>query len=237
MKLFGLLLTLALLGGGGGAGADTLSGPVLVFGGTSGTGLETVKVLRSRDVPVTVFVRPTSDLAALESLGVELAVGDALDPDAVKAAFATADFSAVVSSLGGRRGEPRPDYIGNKNITDAAKVAGVQRVIQVTAIGAGDANRAKPPADASFMRKIMYEKTRGEDYLIASGLDYTLIRPGGLRDGPPTGGGIMVEEPIAGSINRSDLGLVIVAALGDPATVGRAYNVIDKHKEGDVEEE
>jgi uncharacterized protein YbjT (DUF2867 family) len=154
----------------------------------------------------------------------------------VKAAFAADDFTAVVSSLGGRRGEPRPDYEGNRNITDAAKAAGVARVIQVSAIGGGAPSRAKPAEDAGFMRKIMYEKTRGEDYLIASGLDYTLIRPGGLRNGEPTGNGIMTEEDVSGSINRSDVGLLIVQALNDDATIGKAYNLIDDNMRGLVEE-
>jgi uncharacterized protein YbjT (DUF2867 family) len=216
--------------------ANALEGPILVFGGTSGCGLETVKVLRARDVPVTVFVRPTSNRAPLESLGVSFVVGDALNEQDVTNAFATGEFTAVVSSLGGRRGEPRPDYEGNRNITNSAKAAGVKRVIQVSAIGAGAPTRARPAEDAGFMRKIMYEKTRGEDHLIASGLEYTLIRPGGLRNGEATGNGIMTEEDVAGAVNRSDVGLLIVKALEDDATIGKAYNVIDANMRGAMEE-
>ncbi len=129
-----------------------------------------------------------------------------------------------------RRGEPRADYVGNCNVTDAAVAAGVPRAIQVTAIGAGERNRDKPPEGASFMRQVMYEKTRGEDHMIASGLDYTLIRPGGLTDGPATGNGIMVEEYVEGSIHRSDVALLIMRALEDDSTIGKAYNVIDDGK-------
>lgn len=230
-----LLLIVLLMALGRSAGADSLTGPILVFGGTAGTGLETVKVLREKGVPVTVFVRPTSNREPLEPLDVSFVVGDALNADQVSAAFETADFTAVVSSLGGRRGEARPDYVGNKNITDAASAAGVRRVIQVSAIGAGERTRAKPPEDAGFMRKIMYEKTRGEDYLIASGLDYTLIRPGGLRNGAPTGNGIMVEDYVEGSINRSDVALLIVRSLEDDSTIGKAYSVIDKNMQRSFE--
>jgi len=146
----------------------------------------------------------------------------------VAAAFAMADFRAVISSLGGRRGQPRPDFVGNRNITDAAKAAGVKRVIQVSAIGAGERSRAKPPEGAGFMRQIMYEKTLGEDYLIASGLDYTLIRPGGLRNGKATGKASMMEEYAEGAINRADVALLIIKALEDDATIGKAYHVVDK---------
>lgn len=213
-----------------------LEGPILVFGGTAGTGLETVKVLRSKGIDVTVFVRPTSNREPLDPLGVSYVVGDALNLADVHRAFAADRFTTVISSLGGRRGEPRPDYVGNRNITDAAVAAGVRRAIQVTAIGAGERNRAKPEADASFMRQVMYEKTRGEDHLIASGLDYTLIRPGGLTDGPPSGNGIMVEEYVEGSVNRSDVALMIVKALEDDSTIGKAYSVIDGGKRHAFEE-
>lgn len=237
MRLARILSVVVLIACSRLAGADLLTGPILVFGGTAGTGLETVKLLREKSVPVTVFVRPTSNREPLEPLDVSFVVGDALNADDVAAAFATAEFASVVSSLGGRRGEPRPDYVGNKNITNAAKDAGVRRVIQVSAIGAGERSRAKPPEDAGFMRKVMYEKTRGEDHLIASGLDYTLIRPGGLRDGAPTGNGIMVEEYIEGSINRADVALLIVRSLEDDSTIGKAYNVIDRNMQRSFSEE
>ncbi len=239
MRILGRLAKLVTIGSVlwlGSQAAQAVDGPVLVFGGTSGCGLETVKLLRQRDVPVTVFVRPTSNRAPLEPLGVSFVVGDALNGEDVTAAFQAGDFVAVVSSLGGRRGEPRPDFVGNRNITDAAKAAGVARVIQVSAIGAGERSRPEPPADAGFMRKIMYEKTRGEDYLIASGLDYTLIRPGGLRNGPATGNGMMAEEYLEGSINRADVGMLIVQALEDDATIGKAYSVIDRNMRGNFEE-
>lgn len=207
-----------------------LEGPILVFGGTSGTGLETVKLLRERGYAVTVFVRPTSNRAPLEPLNVSLIVGNALNISDVERAFAAGNFTTVISSLGGRRGEPRPDNIGNRNITNAAVSAGVMRVIQVTAIGAGERGRAKPADDAGFMRKVMYEKTLGEDHLIASGLSYTIIRPGELTDGPPTGNGVMVEEYVEGAINRSDVALMILKSLEDDTTIGKAFSVIDDNK-------
>lgn len=207
-----------------------VDGPVLVFGGTSGTGLETVKVLRSQDVPVTVFVRPTSDTTSLDALDVSLVVGNALNNADVETAFASGEFAAVISSLGGRRGEPRPDNIGNRNITNAAVTAGVRRAVQVTAIGAGDRSRAKPDEDAGFMRKVMYEKTLGEDHLMASGLDYTIIRPGELTDGPPTGNGVMVDGYVEGAIHRSDVALLIVQALKDESTINKVFSVIDDNK-------
>ena len=207
-------------------GAPATDGPVLVFGGTSGTGLGAVQELRARKVPVTVFARSTSDIGVLKPLGVQIATGDALDASTVQAAFASGKFVAVISSLGGRRGEPRPDLIGNRNITAAAKAAGVRRIIQLSSMGTGK-SRQKPAPGDHFMAEVLYLKTLAEDDLIASGLDYTVIRPGGLRDGPPTGTGLLTPEERLGSINRNELGRLVVAALYDDTTVGKVLTALD----------
>ena len=213
--------------------SSALDGPILVFGGTAGVGLETVKVLRSRAVPVTVFVRPTSDRAPLEPLGVSFVVGNALDEQDVNAALAADKFSAVVSSLGGRFGEPRPEHIGNRNINIAAKAAGVRRVIQVSAISAGlDRDREKPSADADWRAVMFYTKIQGENHLMQSGLDYTIIRPGLLQDEAATGNALLTTtREITGSINRADVALVIAEVLEDDTTIGKAYSLIDRNME------
>lgn len=206
--------------------ANALDGPVLVFGGTSGTGLATVQNLRADGIPVTVFVRPTSDTSVLESLNVATVVGDALNADDVQRAYETADFEAVLSSLGGRRGEPRPDLDGNLNITAAAKAKGVKRIIQISSIGVGS-TREKPGADAGFMDEVFYLKTLAEDDLMASGLDYTIIRPGGLRRGEATGTGVLLTEEKMGSIDRQELGRLVAGALADKSTIGKVLYGID----------
>jgi uncharacterized protein YbjT (DUF2867 family) len=210
-----------------------LDGPILVFGGTAGIGLETVKVLRARAIPVTVFVRPTSDRTPLEPLGVSFVVGNALDEQDVRAAFTADKFTAVVSSLGGRFGEPRPEHIGNRNINNAAKAAGVRRVIQVSAISAGlDRDRKKPIDDADWRAVMFYVKIQGENHLMQSGLDYTILRPGLLQDEVATGNAMLTtRREVAGSINRADVALVIAEVLEDDVTIGKAYSLIDKNME------
>ena len=213
--------------------AWAVEGPILVFGGTAGIGLQTVEALRERNIPVTVFVRPTSDRTALEPLRVSYAVGDALNAEDVAAAFEGTHFTAVISSLGGRSGEMRPEYIGNMNINNAAKAAGVKRIIQISAMGTDrDRDRAEPAEDAHWFEKMIYTKIQGENDLMESGLDWTILRPGLLQDGPPTGNSWLTERTdIAGSINRSDVALVVLDLLDDANTIGKAYSVIDKNME------
>lgn len=205
-------------------------GPVLIFGGTRGTGLEIVRKLRERGESVTVAVRSTSNTSELQKLGVNTVVADALDADQVNAAVASGNFAAVISTLGTARGEKhkRPDFVGNRNVIDATKAAGVKRFVFITVIGAGNSAEAAPGFSKRFLAEVIALKTQAEDHLRASGLDYTIIRPGGLGDVPTTGTAVLAEDPEAFSfIGRTDLADLAVQALGDPATVGKTYSAYD----------
>lgn len=212
------------------AGYRSPGGPILVFGGTRGTGLEIVRELRARGEPVTVAVRKTSNTTELQKLGVQTVVADALEADTVQAAVRSANFAAVISTLGTTRGEQhkRPDYLGNRNVIDAARAAGVRRFVFITVIGAGNSAEAAPQPSRRFLREVIELKSRAEDHLRASGLDYTIIRPGGLGDVPATGTAVLVDDPAAFSfIGRTDLAKLAVQALGDPATIGKTYSAYD----------
>lgn len=201
---------------------------VLVFGGNRATGLEAVKALVAMKDKVTVVVRPSSDTTELKALGVKLVTGDVLLPADVQKAFASGKFTAVVSALGGKRNEASPDFDGVKNIADAAKTAGVKRMVIVTAIGVGDTNAMMPEALKKMLQPTMIEKGKGEDYLVASGLDYTIIRPGGLKNGPATGKAMLVDDHTKHSdINRSDLGKLVANSVADKSTFRKIMHAID----------
>jgi uncharacterized protein YbjT (DUF2867 family) len=204
--------------------ADT----VLVFGGNRATGLEAVKAMVAQKNKVTVVVRPTSDTTELKALGVTTVIADVLQPAEVQKAFTSGKYSAVVSALGGKRGEPSPDFVGIRNITDAAKTAGVKRMVIVTAIGVGDSNAMMPEALKKILQPTMIEKGKGEDYLVNSGLDYTIIRPGGLKNGPATGKAKLTDDRTAHSdINREDLGALVAASLSEKSTIRKIMHAID----------
>ena len=205
-------------------------GPVLVFGGNRATGLEVVKRLKARGEQVTVAVRPSSDTAALRELGVATVVADAMDAEQVRAAVAAGGYAAVVSTLGGGRGDKsrRPDFEGNRNAIDAARAAGVKRFVLVSVVGTGDSWETAPAPSRRFLKTVIALKGQAEDHLRASGLGYTIIRPGGLGDVKATGTAVLADDPKAFSyIARGDLAELVVQALGDPAAVGKTYNAFD----------
>ncbi|TDJ45451.1 MAG: SDR family oxidoreductase [Gammaproteobacteria bacterium] len=203
---------------------------ILLFGGTGRTGFEIAKLLAGRAEQVTAFVRPDKDASALEALGITIVRGDARDSEPVNAAFASDRFRAVISTIGARRGEPGPraDDEGIVCIVDAAKKHGVQRLLMVTMIGAGDSKSAVSAKVIEFLGDAIIAKTRAENYLVGSGLEYTILRPGGLSSDAGTGTGVLTEDhSLMGVIRTADLGRLVVECLDDDSTVGHIYHATD----------
>ncbi len=205
----------------------------LVFGGRKGTGLEVIKVLRARGERVTAVIRPSSmtpeKTSELQELGVDLIPGDATNVDDVADVFANGNYIAVVSTIGCFSCIPPSDFIGNKIITDGAASAGVSRVLQVSSIGAGDSDETAPWLSSMALSKVLPLKTEAEDYLKASGLEYTIIRPGGLKNGTANGFGYLSEDVESfGFIDRADLARLIVGALDDDTSIGKTYHAADE---------
>ena len=203
---------------------------VLLFGASRGAGLALARLLCERDVAVTALVRPATDAAELDALGVRVVRGDALVAGDVARAYAAAPAgAAVVSTLGGRIGEtPSVDEVGNCIVIAAALGAPPERFVLITSIGCGEMSEHRSEAARAAFGSVVESKTRSERYLRETDLPYTILRPGGLRDGPATGRGVLSSDPrIHGLIGRADLALLIERVLRDRSTLGRALAAVD----------
>ena len=201
---------------------------VIVFGATGKLGTEIVRDLREHGDQVTAFVRASSDRSQLEPLGVSFAVGDVLDPASVQAAFQAGNFDSAIATIAGLS-VPDLDRQGNINVADAAVANRVQRVIFISTVGAGDSRDAAPLISRLALSKILPQKTAAEEHFRASGLGYTIIRPGGLPPGVvPTGQGILSEDPATmGFIKRPDLARLVLGVLYDDRTIGKTLAAVD----------
>lgn len=203
---------------------------VLLFGASRGAGLALAERLRARGDRVTALARPGAGAASLEALGVVTLVGDALEPADVARAFARVPPGAAVVSLlgGGRDPGPLVDDAGNGHVIDLAVTAGAGPFVLVTAIGCGEMAPHRSERARAAFGAIVDAKTRAEERLRTSGLAHTIVRPGGLRDGPPTGRAVLSEDPaLHGFVRRADLADLLERVLRDPATRGRALAAVD----------
>mmetsp|Transcript_2819 Transcript_2819/g.3923 ORF Transcript_2819/g.3923 Transcript_2819/m.3923 type:complete len:262 (+) Transcript_2819:124-909(+) len=199
--------------------------PVFVAGGSSGVGLEVIKKLSALGTPVKVLVRNAEKAEVISHLpGITVEIGDALDEAAVQKCMT--GCIAAITTLGGQpadgRGQ-RVDYAGNSNVIEQAGILGVERIILVTSVGCGSTIGAIPQHVYRALEEPLIAKSNAErDLKMYTNLDWTIIRPGGLKSAPATGTAILTEDVMAsGVINREDCAELIIKALGAAGTCTR----------------
>lgn len=199
---------------------------VLVAGATGATGREIVSRLLDKGYTVRAMSRSLERAASLGD--VEPVAADTNDPPSLNAAVHGVD--AVLSSLGGRmpigsNGFKAVDWEGNRALIDAAKAAGVKRFLLITAGSAGRDGFLYSLPIAPYPWK-----AKAEEHLRQSGLAYTIVAPGGLRDGPAGQIGVRLApraKYIVGPVNRADVAEVMVASLKDDSTIGKTITIIN----------
>ncbi|MBW4641345.1 MAG: SDR family oxidoreductase [Gloeocapsa sp. UFS-A4-WI-NPMV-4B04] len=204
---------------------------IFLAGASRGVGLEIAKCLTEQHLKVKALLRTEAAKAELEALGIEIVLGDALNVgDVEQAMLANEPIHAVISTIGSLPNEgEKADYLGNKNLIDAAVKAGVQKFILVSSIGSGNSAVALPPQALQTLGPVLVEKEKAEKYLIDSGLTYTIIRPGGLKSEPATGNGILTEDfRIAGSIHRADVAQLVCHCLNSDLANLKILSAVDR---------
>ena len=205
---------------------------IFLAGASRGVGREIAKYLTAQQMKVKAMLRSPESRDELEAMGMQVAIGDALDAAAIEAAMGGGEsISAVISTIGGlpKEGE-RADYLGNRNLIDAAVKAGVQKFILVSSIGSGNSAIALPPQALETLGPVLVEKEKAENHLIASGLIYTIIRPGGLKSEPATGNGILTENyQISGIIHRADVAQLVCQCVVSDRANNKILSAVDRN--------
>jgi len=200
---------------------------VAIAGGHGKIALLLGQLLAERGDTVRGLIRDPDQEGDLRAVGIEPVVCDLEGDGYVAAAVRGADAVVFAAGAGPGSGAARKatmDLGGAVKLIDAAEAEGVSRYLMVSAMGAAD-----PPAEgegddvfAAYLRA----KAGADEALRASGLDYTIVRPGGLTDEPGTGLVSVAERLDRGQIPRADVAAVLLACLDAPATVGRTFDLI-----------
>lgn len=204
---------------------------IFLAGASRGVGREVAYCLRQQSLSVKALLRSETTCAELEAMGIEVARGDALNAAGVEQAILGSAVDAVITTVGGLpKDAQRADYLGNKHLVDAALKAKVRKFILVSSIGSGNSAAALPPQARETLGPVLVEKAKAEQYLVASGLTYTIIRPGGLKSEPATGNGLLTEDPaIAGTINRADVAQLVCRCLTSDRANYKILSAIDRN--------
>ncbi|MGB5711491.1 MAG: SDR family oxidoreductase [Waterburya sp.] len=140
----------------------------LVTGATGSLGRRIVRQLRESEQLVRAFVRLSSSFSELEDRGAEIFIGDLkLERDIIKACNGV---KYIISSHGGNDAQTL-EYRANIDLIDQAVAQNVEHFVFISVLG----------ADRGYQDSGTFKAKREvEKYLIASGLNYTILRPSGF---------------------------------------------------------
>jgi putative NADH-flavin reductase len=206
---------------------------LLVLGANGKTGRLVVEVALSRGHQVRAFVRSPSVFPPHAAL--EIVQGQLLDSSSVGSALLGCE--AVISALGSPGKQPTLSAAARVLLAQMQARA-VSRLVWVSALGVGSSQDQLPQMGwvfqhliyPLFLRETYVDKALQEQAIQASPLDWTLVRPSVLRDGPPTGEyqlGFDRSAQVRGSLKRADLAAALVTLAEKRERVGEAVAVSD----------
>eukprot|EP00879_Flechtneria_rotunda_P018227 GHRR01019122.1.p1 GENE.GHRR01019122.1~~GHRR01019122.1.p1 ORF type:complete len:321 (+),score=102.43 GHRR01019122.1:196-1158(+) len=187
------------------ARADTLGiSTVFVAGSTGNTGRRVVQQLRAAGFNVRAGVR---DIRKAQSLGFALDSGiEIIEADVTKdvgtLANAIGDADAVICATGygglNPFGVGSVDETGTMRLVDAAKARRVKEFVLLSSLLTNaEAVGQKDNPNYKFLQLfggVLSHKLAAEKYLRKSGLQYTIVRPGGLSSEPPSAVGQLITS-------------------------------------------
>jgi uncharacterized protein YbjT (DUF2867 family) len=199
---------------------------IAIAGGHGKIALRLAKIVSERGDEVVALIRNPDHADDVRQAGAEPAVVDlehASDDD-VAEAIAGSDAVVFTAGAGPGSGPARKetmDYGGAVRLIAAAKQAGISRYVIVSSMGADP----DAPGDDTFS-VYLRAKGRADDAVRSSGLDATVVRPGGLTNDPGTGRVSLGENLRSGQVPRDDVAAVLTAVLDSPNTIGKTVDLV-----------
>lgn len=205
----------------------------LVAGATGQTGRRIVNELVKRNIPVRALVRNLEKGQEILPPEAELVVGDVLKPESLSAAVgdSTVVFCATGATPSFNPLEPyKVDYEGTKNLVDVAKAKGIEHFVMVSSLCV---SQLLHPLNLFWL--ILVWKKQAEEYLQKSGLTYTIVRPGGLKNEDTPDPVVMssADTLFDGSIPRPKVAQVCVEALFQDEARNKIVEVIARPEASD----
>jgi putative NADH-flavin reductase len=196
---------------------------ILIIGSSKGIGLETTREALAAGHDVRALARSVVGIR-LSNPKLKKFRGDALNSENVKTALM--GVAVVIQTLGVGLGDLfQPVHLfsdATRVLIDAMDAQGVKRLICVTGFGAGDSRESisllqRLPFQALFGRAYA-DKSQQERLIRQSALDWTIVRPGVLTNGPRTGRFNILAEASQwrnGMISRTDVADFLVRQIVD----------------------
>ena len=198
---------------------------VLVAGGHGQVAMRLLRLLSQNGHRGRGMIRNPGHAADLEAIGADPVLCDLEADDPTEhIGFAQAIvFAAGAGPGSGPERKRTMDLGGALKLIHAARDLGVARFVMVSSMGTADVEHVDGP-----MKPYLQAKREADDALMASGLDWTIVRPGRLTDAPGAG---TLDAALGlgrrGEITRDDTALVLYEVLQQPGTARIAFEVLE----------
>jgi nucleoside-diphosphate-sugar epimerase len=197
---------------------------VTVVGGHGKVAMRLLKLLAERGDSPRGIIRKTEQVDDLEAIGAEPIVLD-IENKEISDAIAGSDAVVFAAGAGPGSGPARKrtvDYGGAVNLVEAALAQDIRRYVIVSAMGVN-----QPDRWSDEMRPYYEAKAEADRIVSESGLDYTIVRPGGLTDEPGTGKVAIAETLDDGQVTRDDVAAVIAEVLVADNTIKKEFDLLN----------
>lgn len=190
----------------------------MIAGGHGKIAMELTRLLDERGDLVRSLIRNPDHAEEVREAGATEAIVCDLEEeheDRVAEAVGEADVVVFAAGAGPGSGPERKetmDYGGVVKLLAAAEHNHIPRFAVISSMGADSAHEGEETFDV-YLRA----KGRADDAVRASGLDYLIVKPGGLTDDPPAGTVTAGESVERGQIPRADVAAVLATLLRDGA--------------------
>ncbi|KAI8525821.1 hypothetical protein RHMOL_Rhmol13G0260400 [Rhododendron molle] len=213
---------------------------VFVAGATGNTGKRIVQQLLAKGFAVKAGVRDVDKAKTSVSEGnpdLQFVKADVTEGSTKLAEAIGGDTDAVICATGFRPSlnllAPwKVDNIGTVNLVEACRSLGVKRFVHVSSIlvnGAAMGQLLNPAyIFLNVFGLVLVAKLQAEKHIRKSGINYTIVRPGGLKNDPPNGNIVMEPEDTLydGSISRDQVAEVAVEALIHPEADYKVVEIV-----------
>ncbi|MBI6119378.1 SDR family oxidoreductase [Salegentibacter maritimus] len=197
---------------------------ILIAGSTGQTGKRVIEILNNtQNFKPVAMIRKEEQKQIFDDMEVESVIAD-LEGD-IDHAFKGIDRVIFAAGSGSKTGPDKTiavDQEGAKKMVDAAKKHNVKKFIMLSAMGTDN------PEEGGDLEHYLKAKKEADDYLVDSGIVYTILQPGRLTDDMG-----LAKVKLApklkerGEISRDDVAFLLVMCLADPLGKNMAFQALE----------
>jgi uncharacterized protein YbjT (DUF2867 family) len=200
---------------------------ILIVGATGQTGKRVIEILNnSKSFEPIAMIRDEEQKEVFDDMEVKWVLAD-LEKD-VEHALKGIDKIIFAAGSGGSTGDDKTlavDQEGAIKMINAAKKAKVKKFIMLSSMGADD------PSQYKKLESYLEAKKKADEYLIESGVPYTIVRPGTLNDDLGLAKVKLAEKlNEKGEISRDDVAFILAMSLADPLVKNKTFEALEGGK-------